>query len=62
MRTEAERKLFVYFKSYRANVRAKVNSLRARSAKDDCDRQEAFSEVKKYLDLMENYLLAVNMV
>ena len=56
MRIEAERKLFVYYKSYRANVRAKVNSLRAKSAMDDSDRKEAFSEVKKYLDLMQIYL------
>ena len=55
MRTEAERKLFVYYKSYRANVRAKVNSLRAESASEESERSKALIEVKKYLDLMENY-------
>jgi aminoglycoside phosphotransferase family enzyme len=30
--------LFVYYKSYRANIRAKVNSLRARSATDGAEK------------------------
>lgn len=60
MRTEAERKLFIYYKSYRANVRAKVNSLRARSASSEGDRKKAFSEVKNYLALMESYMRVLN--
>lgn len=56
MRTEEDRKLFIYYMAYRANVRAKVNGLRAKSASDDADRKKAFSEVKRYMDLMEGYL------
>lgn len=56
MGNEAERKLFVYYKSYRANIRAKVNSLRARSAENKDDKAKALAEVKKYIGLMNGYL------
>ena len=56
MKTEEEKRLFVYYKSYRANVRAKVNSLRARGAVDEADRNVALNETAKYLELMNNYL------
>lgn len=56
IRTQEERKLFMYYKGYRANVRAKVNSLRARSALDKDNRKKALAEVTKYLGLMETYL------
>lgn len=56
MRTLEERKLFTYYKSYRANVRAKVNCLRAKSASNKPDRKKALDEAKKYLLLMEGYL------
>ncbi len=56
IRTEAELQLFIYYKSYRANVRAKVNSLRARSTDNTTERIMALEEVKKYLKLMEYYL------
>ena len=55
METEAVRGLFIYYKGYRANVRAKVNSLRARSTQDDGHRSKALNEVKKYLLLMHSY-------
>lgn len=51
-----EEKLFLYFKAYRANVRAKVNSLRARSANDEETLQLALNEADKYLTLMVNYM------
>jgi aminoglycoside phosphotransferase family enzyme len=54
--TDADRQLFVYFKSYRANIRAKVNSLRARSAAVSSERAKTFSAVSKYLGLMDSYL------
>ena len=60
IRTEEERNLFVYYKSYRANVRAKVNSLRAKSASNNADRKKALAEVKKYLKLMDGYLESLN--
>ena len=56
MKTEADRKLFVYYKSYRSNIRAKVNSLRARNASDDAQRIAALKEADKYLHLMDAYM------
>lgn len=60
IRNEAERKLFIYFKSYRANVRAKVNSLRAKSASSKTDKIKALAEVRRYLTLMRRYLKSLN--
>ncbi|ELR73883.1 hypothetical protein C900_00047 [Fulvivirga imtechensis AK7] len=51
-----EEKLFVYFKAYRANVRAKVNSLRARSADSEEALQQALNEARRYLILMKTYM------
>jgi len=56
MITDADRQLFVYYKSYRANIRAKVNSLRARSAAGSIERTKSLSAVSKYLELMDSYL------
>jgi len=56
LQTESESRLFLYYKSYRANVRAKVNSLRAKNAASNSERKNALREVKKYLDLMESYM------
>ncbi|AKA34279.1 hypothetical protein [Flagellimonas lutaonensis] len=56
MRNDEERQLFTYYKCYRANVRAKVNSLRAKSAYNNADQKKTLLEVQKYLDLMEDYL------
>ncbi len=56
MKSSKEHHLFVYYKAYRANVRAKVNSLRAKSAVNEKERTKALSEVDKYLRLMESYI------
>jgi aminoglycoside phosphotransferase family enzyme len=56
IKTEEDRKLFIYYKSYRSNIRAKVNSLRARDAKNDAERNSILAEVNKYLRLMQRYL------
>ena len=56
MKSTKEHLLFVYFKAYRANIRAKVNSLRAKSAVNEKERTKALSDVDKYLRLMESYL------
>ncbi len=60
MKSSKERLLFIYYKAYRANVRAKVNSLRAKSAMNEKERTKALSEVDKYLRLMESYLTALS--
>jgi aminoglycoside phosphotransferase family enzyme len=56
MKTKNERNLFIYYKSYRANIRAKVNSLRAKSTTTNEEKTQSLATVKKYLYLMENYL------
>ena len=56
MESDADRSLFIYYKSYRANVRAKVNSLRAKSAANDTDKAKALSAADKYLRLMDGYI------
>ncbi len=61
MKSSKEHHLFVYYKAYRANVRAKVNSLRAKSAVNEKERTKALSEVDKYLRLMESYLKTLSL-
>ena len=56
MKTDEDRKLFIYYKSYRSNIRAKVNSLRARTAINQAQRNSALKEAGKYLDLMDVYI------
>jgi aminoglycoside phosphotransferase family enzyme len=56
MRSSKEQHLFVFYKAYRANIRAKVNSLRAKSAVNEKERSKALFELDKYLRLMESYL------
>ena len=56
MITKEDYKLFVFYKSYRSNIRAKVNSLRARSAKNDGERLMFMEEARKYLRLMDSYI------
>jgi len=56
MKAENERNLFIYYKSYRANIRAKVSALRAKSATTDEERTKSLTTVKKYLYLMESYM------
>ena len=56
LKTEQDRYLFTYYKCYRANIRAKVNSLRARSAGDMTGRHQFLAETEKYLTLMNHYI------
>ena len=56
IKTETDRRLFIYYKSYRSNIRAKVNSLRARDATNNTDRTSALSGADKYLHLMDHYI------
>jgi uncharacterized protein len=51
--------LFLWFKCYRANVRAKVTSLRAVQAGPSA---EIKAELARYLDLMERYAAALALV
>ncbi|MCM4161581.1 hypothetical protein FHG64_11740 [Antarcticibacterium flavum] len=56
MRNNTERQLFINYKSYRANVRAKVNSLRASGSSENSSKKNALQEAEKYLKLMGSYL------
>jgi len=51
-----DRELFLYYKSYRANIRAKVNCLRARSAESQQEKDHALAQTRRYLELMAGYL------
>lgn len=55
MKTRQEECLFTYYKSYRANVRAKVNALRAMQATDPSVINKYIKEINKYLNLMDQY-------
>lgn len=59
MTTEKDKKLFIYYKSYRANIRAKVNSLRAKSAADTIEKTKALTAANSYLLLMKSYINSV---
>jgi len=59
MMSDAEKQLFVYYKSYRANIRAKVNSLRARSVTGSIEKATILTSVVKYLNLMDNYITSL---
>lgn len=56
LKTKADYLLFIYYKCYRANVRAKVNSLRARSAVNETTKNECLAQTEKYLRLMDRYV------
>lgn len=60
MHTPEEQQLFLYYKAYRANVRAKVNCLRAKDATaGEAKQQQALQEIEKYAGLMDGYLSAL---
>jgi len=50
---ESSERLFMYYKSYRANVRAKVAAISAQKNESGGDETAA---IKRYLDLMNGYL------
>jgi len=50
-----ERPLLDYYKAYRANIRAKINSLRARSAASGEEKRQALEAAAGYLRLMDGY-------
>jgi uncharacterized protein len=56
IKTDEEKQLFYYYKSYRANIRAKVNSLRARSCQEKSDINKFLTESMRYLHLMNDYM------
>lgn len=57
--SEEDHKLFIFYKAYRANIRAKVNSFRAQDAGNEKERRQAVKNVHKYLLLMNSYLKSI---
>ncbi len=55
MKSQNEEKLFTYYKCYRTNVRAKVNTLRAMQSIDKIEINKYCIEIKKYLNMMDYY-------
>lgn len=55
IRSAEEWQLFNFYKSYRANIRAKVFILKAEKISGG-EREEALKNAQKYLDLMNSYL------
>lgn len=56
METSEDRRLFTFYKSYRANVRGKVIGLQARKEEDSAKKEKLLQSCLKYLKLMEHYL------
>lgn len=56
IKSTEDRALFLYFKMYRANIRAKVNGLRAKSAASDDERYKALNAAEKCLHLVKEYM------
>lgn len=56
LETQEDRLLLQYYKSYRANVRAKIYSLAARNAVSGDEQAAALAQADRYLGLMNGYL------
>ena len=55
---EADHLIFQYYKLYRANVKLKVNALKAMQELDDKEKQKYLTLVEDYFILMNRYLSA----
>lgn len=53
--SQEDKKLFIYYKCLRANVRAKVHGLQLRQVRAPEKRKHQVNELTKYLDLMKRY-------
>jgi hypothetical protein len=55
-----DRDLLRFFKSYRANIRAKVNILHVKSgAVENSRERDVLADIRKYIDLMFAYLVSI---
>ena len=54
--TKEDQKIFLYYKMYRANVKVKVNMLKAMQAKDPEFFESRMKRARLYLNLMKGYL------
>ena len=58
--TKSDERLFLYFKCYRANVRAKVNAISAQQSGDEHEIRKYLRIVKTFLQLMSSYISKKN--
>ena len=56
LQSDFDAQLFLYYKMYRANIRAKVNALKAKGMTNKKQKNEAIIDVTRYLHLMKKYL------
>ncbi len=56
MESSEDQQLFLYYKAYRANIRAKVNGLRAKGLNNPAEQKRPLLEADKYLKLMLGYI------
>lgn len=59
VRTQEDRNLFVYYKCFRANVRAKVHAMSARESEDKAEYKTHLKALKQYLTLMNTYMESI---
>lgn len=55
------KELFIYFKAYRANVRAKVTALKAAQAESGQEKAKELPQIRKYLDMIGDYFAEIGM-
>jgi aminoglycoside phosphotransferase family enzyme len=55
IKNKEDEAIFIYFKSLRANIRAKVRTISALQAGDTRSRKKYLSEINKYLLKMYEY-------
>lgn len=53
---EEERKLFVFYKAYRASVRAKINAITVQQSDDEATKDNALEKTQQYNQMAEAYL------
>lgn len=56
MESEADEAIFVYYKLFRANVKAKVNAIRASQEEDNQAYEDNIVAMKNYMKLMKRYM------
>ena len=57
---EEDQLLFQYYKLYRANVRLKVNALKAMQEEEEIEKEKRLGLVEDYFTLMKRYLASLN--
>ena len=56
IRNEQEEQLFLYYKMYRANVKAKINAIKTQQAHNEQELRSRMDLFNRYFQLMQDYL------